>query len=493
MNVEFPTSTPGQFAVVRAEDSHPSQLTSGRRSWTVRSFADVKLLSDTELPVTHCRFADGTTAGFMLGEPVDPDDPSAIRGELTFAEPIEALRSLDEWIEKHVYRHAGRFVFILTAGAHRRIYLDPAGLLPVVYDRHRRIAGSTAAALLDPSEFVDRFDHDLFTSLNLLDGGWIPGGLTAHRGIERLLCNFYLDLNQWTVHRHWPTKQFNETADPARCALSIGEIIRRTIAAYCARGSVCMALTGGYETRLLLSLTEKLERPIDFVCFYSKESDRDLILSQRLARGFGLRFRTLRFPPVSSNEANEWMARAGYCIGENRHTFAVTRELADFDYFGGGVAGEVGRGFFWRPTDGRAPLSAEAVYKRLGLPPCKIVEEAVRSWFSTLPCDDPLLVLDLAYLELRVCCWASVQAYSAVGPRHVYPMVSRAAFSGMLSLPPSWRRDDNWLRLVINESWPELLTVPVNNLGPVREAIRSAIRVARNPSLILRRWRKRFA
>lgn len=493
MKVVFPSSTPRQFAIVRGLQSGPAEGFSQARPWAIRSFDDVKLFSDEDLPVIHCRFADGTTAGFMLGEPVDILNLRPIEGELTFQKSIDPQTSVDEWVEDQIYQYAGRFVFVLVAAGLRRIYLDAAGSLAVVYDHERRIAGSTAASLLEPAEFVDRFDGDLFRSMKILNGGWIPAGLTAHRGIKRLLCNFYLDLDDWSVHRHWPTKQFDVAPDPARCALSIGEIIRRTIAAYCAGGSVCMALTGGYETRLLLSLTKKLERPIDFVCFYSKRSDRDLILSQRLARSFGLRFRTLKFPAVSCEEANEWMARAGYCIGENRHTFAVTRELADFDYFGGGVAGEVGRGFFWRPTDGRTALSAEAVYKRLGLAPCKIVEEAVGSWFATLPFDDPLLVLDLAYLELRVCCWASVQAYSAVGPRHVYPMVSRAAFSGMLSLPPSWRRDDNWLRLVINESWPELLTVPVNNLGPVREAVRSAIRVARNPSLIVRRWRKRFA
>ena len=493
MKIVFPSSTPRQFAIVREQGTGRPEAFSPPSSWAVRSFEDVKLFSDKGIPVIDCRFADGTTAGFMLGEPVDLLDPRPIEGQLTFEKPIDSQTPVDEWIEDQIYRYAGRFVFVLIAAGHRRIYLDAAGSLPVVFDREMRIAGSTAAGLLEPAEFLDRFNRELFGTMNILGGGWIPAGLTAHRGIDRLLCNFYLDLDGWSVHRHWPTRQFDEAANPAQCALTIGEIIQRTIAAYCARGSVCMALTGGYETRLLLSLTKSLRRAVDFVCFYSRRSDRDLVLSQRLARHFGLRFRTLKFPPVSFAEANEWMARAGYCIGENRNTFAVTRELADFDYFGGGVAGEVGRGFFWRPADGERAINAEAVYRRLGLPPCKIVEEAVRSWFATLPCHDPLLVLDLAYLELRVCCWASVQAYSAVGPRHVYPMVSRAAFSGMLSLPPSWRRDDDWLRLVIDANWPELLTVPVNSLGPVREAIRSAVRVARQPSLIVRRWRRRFA
>lgn len=456
-------------------------------------FGDLKLYCDEELPVIHCRFADGSTAGFMLGEPVDALNLRSIRGELTFDAAPDSSAAIDEWVEDHIYRYAGRFVFVLVSRGHRRIYLDAAGLLPVVYDRDRGIAGSTAAAVLAPEEFVDRFDGDLFAKMNILGGGWIPAGVTAHRGIDRLLCNFYLDLNDWSAHRHWPTGRIEEAADPLECARGVGATIRRTIAAYQAEGSLCMALTGGYETRLLLSLTRDLDQPIDFACFYSKRSDRDLILSRRLAVAFGLRLRTLRFPQVSNSEADQWMARAGYCIGENRRTFAVTRDLGDFDYFGGGVAGEVGRGFFWRPADGTAPLDSSAVYKRLGLAPCEQVEEAVRRWFDTLPANDPLLVLDLAYLELRVCCWASVQAYSAVGPNHVYPMVSRTAFRGMLSLPPSWRRDDEWLRLVIQESWPELLTVPVNSLGPVRETIRSAVRAARQPSLIVRRWRKRFA
>lgn len=492
MKVVYPSSTPRQF-VLRAYNRHGPPLTWIPDSWNARSFAGMELIADGALRVIHCKHADGGTVGFFLGDPIDSTNLQSITGELTFPSKIESWSSVDQWVEEQVYRYAGRFIFVLLAGDHRRVYLDAAGLLPLVYDPERRLAGSTAAALLAPAEFMNRFDRDLFTTLGILDGGWIPGGLTAHRGINRLLCNFYLDLNDWTTHRHWPRQAFEVSAEPMQAVQAINETIRSTIATYSRLGSLCMALTGGYETRLLLSLTKGFEREVDFVCFYSSSSDRDLTLSQKLARRFRLRLRTLKFPPVSCDEADQWLARSGYCTGENRHTFAVTGKLAKFDYFAGGVAGEVGRGFFWRPGDGSSPITAQSIYNRLGLPPSDALKRAIETWFTTLPTADPLLALDLAYLELRVCCWASVQTYSAVGPAHVYPMVSRRTFTAMLSLPPSWRRHDEWLRIAIENNWPEILSIPVNSLGPVREAIRTVRRVVRQPSLIVRRWRKRFA
>jgi hypothetical protein len=72
-------------------------------------------------------------------------------------------------------------------------------------------------------------------------------------------------------------------------------------------------------------------------------------------------------------------------------------------------------------------------------------------------------------------------------------MVSREIFTRMMELPPSWRRKSRWMRFLIEDSWPELLSIPINSLGSFREAVRSAKRVMRQPSLLARRWRKRYA
>jgi hypothetical protein len=253
-----------------------------------------------------------------------------------------------------------------------------------------------------------------------------------------------------------------------------------------------MALTGGNESRLLLSLARGWARSIHFVCWYDKRRSRDRVISERLAAMFGLNVRFLQFPGVSEDEANEWMARTGYCAAENRYRYKITGLLDEFDRMIGGLGGEIGRGFFWRTGDGDRPMTAADIYRRLALPSHPDAEAAVAAWFRTLPTTEPLLQLDLAYLEVRMSCWASVSAYAAIGPRQVYPMVSRDVYTRMLTLPPEWRRNTRWFLKTIETNWPELLSVPINNLGPVREALRSLRRVIRQPSLVARRLKRRF-
>ena len=89
-----------------------------------------------------------------------------------------------------------------------------------------------------------------------------------------------------------------------------------------------------------------------------------------------------------------------------------------------------------------------------------------------------------------------------IATRLFTPEVAAAAFrlrvladsfvGTMLELPPEWRRENRWILSVIRAFWPELLLVPINNLGPIREAFRSLQRVIRKPSLVTRRLKRRF-
>jgi hypothetical protein len=489
--VTFPSAIPQQFIIANAQDPALTEDHPLRAGWDRHDLGAVHLLASPDVRIVRCDLADGSLAGVFIGEPIDVAARRSVQGGVILPAP-KSIDEIDAWVEEQIYRFSGTYLFVLAFAGVSRVYLDADGFMPLVYDPARRVAGSTAAAVYRRDDYLQKFDAELFDQLNILGGGSFPAGLTAHSGLKRLLCNFYLDLQAWTVRRHWPNGEFSHSPHPEQAARELGQAIRAGVDSYLQSGPSCIALTGGNETRLLLSLLTDSAQSLQFVCFRDAATARDCTIAERLARRFGLNLRYLRFPPVTDDEANEWMARIGYCAGEHRYRSKAGEALRGYRYFIGGLGGEIGRGFLWRPTDGDEPVSPTDIYKRLMLPPCPPAEKAVAEWFETVPAGHPLFLLDIAYLELRMCCWAAVQAYGTIGP-HVHPMVSREIFTRMMELPPSWRRKSRWMRFLIEDSWPELLSIPINSLGSFREAVRSAKRVMRQPSLLARRWRKRYA
>lgn len=489
--VNFPEAIPGQFILFDREHPATSGVQSPRDGWSRDDVDGVRVFRSPELPLLRCRNGRGDLIGFFIGHPVDFEAASAIVDDVSLADPPEDVAAIDAWVEEQVYRFAGRYAFVLTWKGATRLYLDAAGSLPVVYDSDACLAGSTAGAIYSRDEFLKRFDGDLFDRMEILGGGWFPAALTPHQGLQRLLCNFYLDLKTRSTHRHWPI-EIRQSADGPSASIRAGEEIRRGVMAYHRLGSCCMALTGGHETRLLLSTVREFRDSTEFFFLSDAAGGRDRIITARLAREFGLKLRVIPFPEVSDDEAVQWMARTGYCAGEHRYRYKAIQQLAEFDYCLGGSAGEVGRGFFWRAGDGSGPLDAQQIYTRLGLPPCPAAEQAVADWANTLPTADPLLQLDLAYLELRMSCWFAVQTYGSVGPKQAYPMISRQVFARMLEVPVDYRRGNRWILDVIRAFWPELLNVPINNLGRVRETVRLVRRAVGQPSLVVRHLKRRF-
>ena len=101
----------------------------------------------------------------------------------------------------------------------------------------------------------------------------------------------------------------------------------------------------------------------------------------------------------------------------------------------------------------------------MGLPGTTEFKEAVNTWLIGLP---PGLsvptILDLAYIEHRLGCWASPHLYGAA-PFHMnlVPLCHRRIFDILLRLPPDYRRKQRLARDIISRAWPELMRWPFND------------------------------
>jgi hypothetical protein len=457
----------------------PDPLAGGPHAGQEVSLASLGMRVYPKSPVIHVRDATGTHLGVLLGRPVDMKAGRLLRDEVTLAGRLGDARDADRFVEEQIYALSGSFLFVLDVAGVRRLYLDACGSRSAVFDRQAGLAGATAPLLLGPEATAERFDRELYEALDIRHEGWFPAGLTAHRGVERVLVNHYLDLDSWTQHRHWPTAPIAPAADPQTACARVLDATRRTVEALGAAEPLAVALTAGNETRVILAACRSLAPGLEFVTARgAAAAGLDLDRARELAERFGLRHSVLPHRRADAEEAADWHRRAGLCIGgPNMWNHPTVSPLAGRTFIAG-FGGEIGRAFFWRRSDTAATaIDADRLLPRFGMPFHPRVRDAVAAWMPGVERFDAFLKLDLAYMELRMGCWAYAQSYVMPDIPEVSPMISRESFSAMLSLDPQARRGNAVTLTSIRMAWPELLALPINRYGDYRDQLHLARRV----------------
>ncbi|WP_018856739.1 hypothetical protein [Rhizobium sp. 42MFCr.1] len=431
--------------------------------------------------------AEGNQLGVLLGTPIDLAQRRVIADSYSISEKLEDVNDVDDFIETHIYSLAGSFLFILSTPTKRRVYLDANGTMSLVYDAQARLAGATAAALLSEDQYRQRFRAKLYKSLDVENAGWFTGDLTAHAGVNRLLCNHYLDLDTWTANRHWPASPITVSLDPTSTCTRIFERVGQTIEILARTGKTSVALTAGSDSRLLLSCCKNLLREVSFVTVKAPNADVDTNCAKRLALKFKLAHETLAYCEATHEQAELWRLRAGHCVGGNNVKMHPSVRALEGRYFVGGLGGEVGRGFLWLNAKPDTVIDAKGLVSRLKLPQSDEILQSVEDWIRPISHFDALTILDLAYIELRMSSWGFCDTYVKPNQCELHPMISRANYVDMLSLPPDLRRKGEIYFRQIERTWKEISEIPINKYGNYRDVIAPALAVVRNPKRAYRK------
>lgn len=445
-----------------------------------------------DIHAVHLHDSAGVFVGVVFGFPIDLPGKKVLTDDhhLDFALGAD----LDVFAEQVLRALGGRFVWICAAPEAPRIYLDCAGLVPCVYDPDLQIAGTTATALLDDDAYESRFDNYLYNRLRVGVDGFIPAGHTAHTGLKRLLPNHYLDLNSWTAHRHWPTGDIPQVADPREAIAEIITIVRDQIEALIgADKRVAQALTAGHETRMLLGVARPFLEQVDFVTVVG--SDRhavDSIMARRIAAGEGLNHREL--PRKTADEAarNLFIRRGGNCVVDSNSYYAPSvAPIARSHNFVGGLGGELARAFFWQADDKPdLEITPSRLLGRFGQPDEAQLHPALADWLDHAPTDNALSLLDLAYVEHRMGPWSGGQFCNDPTLVRYAPLFTRRSSELMLGLPPDWKIAERMSSEAVAQTWPELANYPYNFVSNWHSFSVKAYRVLQDPWVVVRRLRK---
>ena len=241
---------------------------------------------------------------------------------------------------------------------------------------------------------------------------------------------------------------------------------------------------------MILACSRDLLEKVTFVTVAAPGADLEVVRAKELAERFRLKHIVLPYRKATASQAEAWLRRVGHCITGANMVMHPSVTPLDGHVFVGGLGGEIGRGFLWLNSDQHTEIDAVGLADRLKLPRHPAIISEIGRWLEPLGDYDSLLKLDLAYMELRMSCWAFAQSYAAPSQVEVHPLISRRIYEAMLSLPPSVRRQNGAIVQSIKLRWEELLALPINRYGDWRDNVVRLRSAAANPSRAGRKLRQ---
>lgn len=453
----------GQFVLSEDGDRVPSGWARRSRSgWTLGTHG---------LPVVDVVDRAGAPIGWCLGHPVLD---GVLTGGPVVLDTDERTRLDWSAVDALHRRLAGRFLLVLLPDDEPTVVLDAYGSLAAVHSAARRTVASV------PALIGGELDTELAEATGFPHRGtWLPFGLTLTVGTRRLQADHALDLRTWRTTRHW-SPPLPGTADGDEVAAVVHEGVRRTIGAVAAVHPLTLSLTGGRDSRLLLGCArEVLPEAVLFTLVQPGPETVDAHLATRLADRYALAHELLPVRTTRPEERDEWLTVTGHAVGgELWQAHETLRRLDPARVLLPGTAGEVGRAHTYRPGDpDDGPVAPETLLRRLRLPALPVYLEHAGSWLAELPELPYSTVLELAYVEQRLSCWAGPGHYGNRTSRfELSPFASRTLFEAMLALPVEHRWSERLGDDVVSRAWPELLDLPFNEFTGLRGARDTAVR-----------------
>lgn len=418
---------------------------------------------------------DGTILGDLYGLILESrrGTPFAIVGdEIRLETEIPDFPAFESLV---LDRIRGSFAVVTHTGLAPRLYPDCASTMPIVYCPATRQAGSSAATILDGAEYDERFLPGRHRRLVRRRGleTWIPGGLTAHSGVFRLLPNHYLDLTDWRPVRFWPRQgAFTRELSTGAAAEAVAEELEDYMRAAAADHRVSVALTAGHDSRLLLAATRGVADRIDFFTFYDPQPGIDPVIARQIAKALGVTHRIRPFLSATPDEQAAWDRANGDTIRHpNRLLHPSVRQL-DCNLILTGILGETGRSRMYRDevatVDDVRPTAA-AVLARMNMPADPELVADVEDWVAGLDWLPFSAVLDLAMLEMFYMPLFRPAQFAQIP--ELMPFAERAVQTVFLSVPPAEKAGDRLFRAAIGRLWPQASELPFNRYGDYRDLL----------------------
>lgn len=447
-----PDSFIGQFILTKNCDLIPE-------SWN-RYEKDQWFLGVLELPVTVIENQERQMIGWCLGHPVSHKEPWATKIVIE----CENGDSIDMRSVENFYQNTGgRFAFVLLTKKEAKFLLDTFGSLAAVYSTFEPTVASTPTLLGEKYEW----NTGLISLLNMPESDrWFPLGLTPKEKVRRLLPNHYLNLNDWSVGRHWPVDKSDLAVeeDIDKNVSNVISCLKKTIGIIANRYPIQASLTAGRDTRMVLACMRDHLENSHFITFAEDDETVDMQIASRLVEKLGLRHSFVPIRAATDDEMLRWLYVTGHAAGGE--IWKIHKTLEDYDrqrVMLNGVAAIGGVSRVRKNDLLNEKISGADLLGRYNLPCEEMLVSEADKWLCELSAYHSVVVANLSFLEQRMACWAAPQFYGNIFSRfEISPFNHRRIYQAMMRLPHEywWRKE--LANDICRRLWPELLELPFN-------------------------------
>jgi hypothetical protein len=457
----------GQFILTSEESEAFSE-------WTVHTFNQWKLFT-LELPVINVYNEINEWLGWCIGHPIV--DGILEPEKIILKNPVNEIDPYEDFYD----RTTGNWILILLGTETKAIYLDPYGSLPAVFSTNEKTIAATPTLIGSENDW----DEQLMLELGYPEKiNWLPSGLTFKRNVRRLIANHSLNLSDWKISRHWPAPQTDLSIDDD-IETPVNNIIAKienTITAVSNKFPLCLTITAGMDSRMVLACSRNHVEKAEFITFANKQKPVDMIISERLAKQLNLNHKFLNVLEASTEELDRWQFITGKSVSGG--IWKIHKTLTQLDpcrVLLTGQSGEVHKGNYWRPGDtSDGKITATELLKRCKFPAHPLLLKATEDWLAELTHLSTFNMLDLVHIEQRMSCWGAIQSYgNSTSAFEIAPLSSRSIFQSMMRFPIWYRKKVQLPYDICKKAWPELLKQPFNEYPGIYGYLNSKVKIVK--------------
>ena len=417
-----------------------------------------------------------TLLGYILDSANPKSDNLDIVGTL--------IRQVETAKDVFAYTHAlgGRWILIMDDGKDVLLFNDATGSRQVFYTNNPSVGmwcASQPAIMADELGLaLDKDALDNFINTRAIQNRieyWWPGESSPYKEISHLLPNHYLDLSSGTCRRFWPHEKVEYI--PCEEAVKKGSLgLKRFIQAASNRFDLALAVTGGWDSRLLLAATREVRRDVFYYTllynrFYNlTETSPDVKTPSELLPQLGIQHHIIRCPSQMDHGFREIYDRNVTTAHEAWGNIAqgIYEHYPQNRVCIKAVVNEVARcyapcrlAFFERPT-------AEKLARISGMDTNSFATRHFKKWLSQTRETaerQNVNIMDLFYLEQRMGNWYAMSQMEWDIAQEVFePFNSRDFITLFLSVKDKYKRQpaNRLYRMLIKELWPDVLNAPIN-------------------------------
>jgi hypothetical protein len=452
------------------------------RGWDTEEFGEGFYVS-IHPELCRARVATGNKEGLCLGDILDPEHPE-LGNEHVLTRVLDAGENFEQ-LERATRGLGGRWLVLLRVGQEVRLYPDAGGTRSVFFSEPKEHGGvwvgsqpGLLAALLGLK--VDGKLRDRFLGAQYAHS-W-PMEVTPYRGVRRLTPNHFLDLRTGVACRFWPSEALPRLEVDIAVRLT-SRLLHGILASITRRGRVAMPLTGGYDSRVLLSCARKLRAEMEFFTIVVPTTPYyESAIPQRIGKRLGFDVKTLvaeavdpSFREICRQNVSDMYWERGMIL-----YYAFGHHFPDAVVLSGGLA-EIGRCFYY--PDGCHPdvVTAEALAVISGYEGNRVAIESFAKWLADVQLRN-IALLDLFYWEHRIGNWFSLACTELDTICEVVaPYNCRRLLEALLSVDVAFRRspyaffrriceveEPALANIPFNESWRDAMAETIGNIVPWR-------------------------